>query len=107
MEAAAGIEPASSGFADHRLSHLAMPPHDGLLPERHRPGIARPASEVSGAGDRIRTGDLLLGKEALYQLSYSRSPVRHIHRGARRPSLERATGFEPATISLGSWCSAN
>ena len=26
-----------------------------------------------GAGDRIRTGDIDLGKVALYQLSYSRS----------------------------------
>jgi hypothetical protein len=26
----------------------------------------------SGAGDRIRTGDIDLGKVALYQLSYSR-----------------------------------
>ena len=29
--------------------------------------------EKSGAGDRIRTGDIDLGKVALYQLSYSRS----------------------------------
>ena len=28
---------------------------------------------MSGAEDRIRTGDLLLGKEALYQLSYFRN----------------------------------
>ena len=27
---------------------------------------------VNGAGDRIRTGDIDLGKVALYQLSYSR-----------------------------------
>jgi hypothetical protein len=27
----------------------------------------------SGAGNRVRTGDLNLGKVALYQLSYSRS----------------------------------
>ena len=27
-----------------------------------------------GAGDRIRTGDINLGKVALYQLSYSRLP---------------------------------
>ena len=29
--------------------------------------------EEVGAGDRIRTGDIDLGKVALYQLSYSRS----------------------------------
>jgi hypothetical protein len=28
-----------------------------------------------GAGDRIRTGDINLGKVALYQLSYSRAPT--------------------------------
>ena len=27
---------------------------------------------LSGAGNRVRTGDLNLGKVALYQLSYSR-----------------------------------
>jgi hypothetical protein len=30
------------------------------------------AEEKPGAGDRIRTGDIDLGKVALYQLSYSR-----------------------------------
>jgi hypothetical protein len=29
-----------------------------------------------GAGDRFRTDDLVLGKHTLYQLSYTRSPVR-------------------------------
>jgi hypothetical protein len=29
-----------------------------------------------GAGDRFRTDDLVLGKHALYQLSYTRSPKR-------------------------------
>jgi hypothetical protein len=29
--------------------------------------------EFYGAGDRIRTGDIDLGKVALYQLSYSRA----------------------------------
>jgi hypothetical protein len=28
---------------------------------------------LSGAGDRFRTDDLVLGKHALYQLSYTRS----------------------------------
>jgi hypothetical protein len=31
------------------------------------------SSRKPGAGDRIRTGDIDLGKVALYQLSYSRS----------------------------------
>ncbi len=29
-------------------------------------------SKIFGAGDRVRTGDINLGKVALYQLSYSR-----------------------------------
>jgi hypothetical protein len=29
---------------------------------------------LNGAGDRFRTDDLVLGKHALYQLSYTRSP---------------------------------
>ncbi len=31
--------------------------------------------EKNGAGDRVRTGDINLGKVALYQLSYSRAPL--------------------------------
>ena len=31
---------------------------------------------LNGAGDRFRTDDLVLGKHALYQLSYTRSPKR-------------------------------
>ena len=37
--------------------------------------MAVPRDAYSGAGDRIRTGDIDLGKVALYQLSYSR-PLR-------------------------------
>jgi hypothetical protein len=32
---------------------------------------------MNGAGDRVRTGDINLGKVALYQLSYSRLPNHH------------------------------
>ena len=32
-----------------------------------------PFSDLLGAGNRVRTGDLNLGKVALYQLSYSRN----------------------------------
>ena len=39
--------------------------------------MAVPKDAYSGAGDRIRTGDIDLGKVALYQLSYSR-PLREI-----------------------------
>ena len=36
----------------------------------------------SRAGDRVRTGDIQLGKLALYQLSYARSAAKS-RRGAR------------------------
>ena len=44
--------------------------------ERPKPPIPhgnRAGSSESGADDRVRTGDLNLGKVALYQLSYVRS----------------------------------
>ncbi len=43
---------------------------------------------MSGAGDRSRTGDLVLGRHPLCQLSYSRGPGKE---------MVGATGFEPAT----------
>ncbi len=46
-------------------------------------------SKSSGADDQDRTGDLVLTKDALCQLSYIGSS-----------SLERETGIEPATNSL-------
>ena len=38
-----------------------------------RIGLEIPIRGWNGAGDRIRTGDIDLGKVALYQLSYSRA----------------------------------
>ncbi len=38
-----------------------------------RIGLGIPTGRWNGAGDRIRTGDIDLGKVALYQLSYSRA----------------------------------
>ena len=37
--------------------------------------ISNAAGLYCGAGDRIRTGDIYLGKVVLYQLSYSRNEV--------------------------------
>ena len=47
------------------------------------------------ARDRDRTGDLILTKDALYRLSYASDPL-------QSPAVvsERATGLEPATLSL-------
>ena len=47
--------------------------HDGEHRKRTIPHGTRAGSNESGADDRVRTGDLNLGKVALYQLSYVRS----------------------------------
>ena len=57
-----------------------------------------------GAGDRIRTGDINLGKVALYQLSYSR-PLEDFFILARGPSIcqfvqEDATRLEHFTPEM-------
>jgi hypothetical protein len=62
-----------------------------------------PPEKTNGAGDEARTRDLHLGKVVLYQLSYSRSCNGNgIYCVDQVLSLERETGFEPATLSLGS-----
>ena len=52
----------------------------------------------SGALDRIRTGDLILTKDALYQLSYEGGLLR-VERNWRG-ERERETRLELATFSL-------
>ena len=56
-----------------------------------------PLGAKYGAGDRIRTYDLLITNQLLYQLSYTSVNV----------LLERETGLEPATYSLEGCRSAN
>ena len=58
----------------------------------------------AGAGNQVRTGDLNLGKVALYQLSYSRTD-----RDNKRETvkLERETRFELATSTLARLRSTN
>ena len=64
MEAGAGIEPAMEVLQTSALplGHPAM--------DVQKKG---PYGPETGAGNRVRTGDLNLGKVALYQLSYSRT----------------------------------
>ena len=50
------------------------------------------------ARDRDRTGDLILTKDALYRLSYASAIV--FGRRCGEPLRKRATGLEPATLSL-------
>ena len=73
MEAAAGIEPAIVVLQTTALATWLCRPANATTDRRHRPGGCPARIATSGAEDRIRTGDLLLGKEALYQLSYFRS----------------------------------
>ena len=60
----AGIRTRVQGFADPCLA---------TRPRRH--DERRPQGRLIGADDRDRTGDLNLGKVALYQLSYVRTRV--------------------------------
>ncbi len=46
---------------------------------------------ILGAGDRTRTGDILLGRQTLYQLSYSRESDRSIARRLATPPPVRLT----------------
>ena len=59
------------------------------------PGLPEQAILKTGADDGTRTRDLVLTKDALYQLSYV-GP----HLPPKRQFLERETGLEPATNSL-------
>ena len=112
LEAAAGVEPANSGFADRCLNHLATPPPSRLGADR----VTRDPPHNAGAEGGIRTPDLLLGKQTFYQLNYFRfwsavrrsgilaatTPVGPGMALPRHDSLERERGFEPPTLSLGS-----
>ncbi len=74
MEARVGIEPTHKGFAD--LSLTAWVPRLEVSSRfaRAHGGSTNPArteaypgaQDAYGAGDRGRTGDIFLGKEALY-----------------------------------------
>jgi hypothetical protein len=63
-----------------RSVDAAMHPRDVASVTQKRNGrrdvIGRPCV-VSGAGNRVRTDDIQLGKLTLYQLSYARSFLRH------------------------------
>jgi hypothetical protein len=76
-----GLEPATSGVTVRHSNRLSYGP---VLPDLS--GVPPPAH--LRAGNRTRTGDLNLGKVALYQLSYARASL-----PALRPALPR--GVEP------------
>ena len=70
----------------------AGPPVERPSPETHQ--RRRPEAGGPGALVRIRTGDLILTKDALYQLSYEGGD------NGDRTETERETRLELATFSL-------
>ena len=68
---------ASASISSWLHTASADPVATGATHDRKRPTPIphgnRAGSSESGADDRVRTGDLNLGKVALYQLSYVRS----------------------------------
>jgi hypothetical protein len=69
-----GLEPATSGVTDRHSNLLSYSPR---------------------AGDRTRTGDLLHGKQTLYQLSYARATT--------RSTCNAPTGNRTPITSLKGW----
>ena len=92
---------ASTFAAGEPLGH---PPGDNSLMSASRPS---PLTRTGNYGDnRIRTGDPLLAKQVLYQLSYV--PRNHVPLGTRPRrgrSLVGQGGLEPPTPRLSSVCS--
>ena len=72
-----GLEPATSGVTVRHSNRLSYGPLSRQSPLLSRPATAsrRLSCTISRAGNRARTGDLNLGKVALYQLSYARTSL--------------------------------
>ena len=88
---------ARSGVRDLRLSVDPPPRAHGRMSEKE---LERHSAERArgGAGDRIRTGDILLGKQTLCQLSYSRSGgagTKPVRGGMYHPDDDAAAPIEP------------
>ena len=58
---------------------------------------------INGGGERDRTDDILLAKQALSQLSYT--PIFHTVRTLAQNILVGLVGFEPTTPALSRRCS--
>ena len=64
-----GLEPSTPRLSSACSNQLSYEPRAGKWPPRHRD---------SGGADRVRTGDPLLAKQVLYQLSYD--PIQGLYR---------------------------
>lgn len=97
-----GIEPGLSWSRATRVASYTKEQERTSLPEsnRHRHGVPPQSGTTSRANDGVRSRDLMLGKHALYQLSYIRNApcissrwhfaeAIRIDRCARRPTLPR------------------
>ena len=82
-----GIEPGTSSLSGTRSNQLSYTPVKLPCPPspRLRRGTPRRIAAKSG-GNRVRTGDLMLAKHVLYQLSYA---PRMAPRSTNLPSLLR------------------
>ena len=65
---------------------------------------------IDGAGDGTRTHDILLGKQTLYQLSYTRIAASGVSiriRAATRKRMTPDAAHESASATAGSWRGAS
>jgi hypothetical protein len=99
-----GLSPRTrfaSTFAEGEL--LKLPPGDYSLMSASRPS---PLTRTGNNGDnRIRTGDPLLAKQVLYQLSYVPSMIIGTNACRHQHLMVGQGGLEPPTPRLSSVCS--
>src|SRR5713226_5287036 len=81
MRPAAGIVKAGTCFATNPSPDTTTPLTASQLMEKKKGRLRGPGSGSFGAGNRTRTGDINLGKVALYQLSYAREWRRRVVSG--------------------------
>ena len=83
------------------IEHVASPlPRECSTTELHGQNPL-PESCDTGAGDEVRTRDILLGRQVLYQLSYTRTlfppiSIKSIEINVLQNFLVEGEGFEPS-----------
>jgi hypothetical protein len=85
-----GIEPRTSSLSGTRSNQLSY------TPEVVAPRGTAIARSATGGGNRVRTGDLMLAKHVLYQLSYAPSP--HHTKPLDISNNPFSLTFEPETV---------